>query len=185
MNKVWVLIIVILAFFVGYTTKSLIKTTEKTPNNPIALPSKVVTPTDFPSSEEVAKSVVIKFEDLQKVRNSDILKLFTPSSSNDEADTYSFLLALDLENSSPRLFKTAGFGYKVTEYKLGSILKAERGFRVEVEETRSSYDNMGGGWVDDGKKIYVFELVQIGGNVMIDKYYPKKGNNGKYDGFYS
>jgi len=133
--------------------------------------------------EEEAKSLVIKFEDLQKKRNSDVLKLFTPSASKEEADTYSFLMALDLENSSPRLFKTAGFGYKVIEYKLGSILKAEKGFRVEVEEARSSYDNTGGGWVNVGKKVYVFELVHIGGNIMVDKYYPKDGNHGKYDGF--
>jgi hypothetical protein len=187
MNKVKIIIVVILAFLLGYIIKPLAPNinNKKIQNSPTVSPTKIVTPTDFPSPEEEVKSLIVKFEDLQKARNSDVLKLFTPSASKEEADSYSFLMALDLPvHDAPRLFATAGFAYKVTGYSVNSILKTDQGFRVEVEETRASYDNMTtGGWVNTGKKIYVFELVR-NGNLWVDKYYPKNGTSGKYDGFY-
>jgi hypothetical protein len=183
-----VIVIVVLAFLAGYAVRPLTPNinNKKIQNSPTVSPTAVVTPTDFPTQEEEAKSLIVKFEDLQKARNPDVLKLFIPSASKEDADSFSFLMALDIAGSSytsyPRLFSTAGFGYRVNDYKINNLVVADRKAHVEVEESRSLYNNATAQW-NDYKNIYVFELVR-NGNFWIDKYYPKNGTNGKYDGFY-
>jgi hypothetical protein len=181
---IYVAVGILLAFILGFTIKPQTTNLEAGNKTETPLPSQEVTKTNLSTPEESVKTVVMQFENLQKARNADVLKLFTPSASPIEAEAYSSLVALDLPvHESPRLFMTAGYGYKLSEYTIREILKTDAGYRAEVEESRSSYDNTSGGWVENPKKIYLFELVNMGTNVMVDKYYPKNGKNGKYEGF--
>lgn len=179
-----IIVITFLAFILGYYAKTLINDKGISQTGKQNISSISTTPASLLSPKDEAKSVITEFEELQKARNSDILNLFTPPSSPQEASDYSFLMALDLPSpSSPRLYKTAGFSYRSNEYEIVNIETTKEGFRAVVEEERQDFDNTDGRWSSSHKKTYVLELVKVGINIMIDKYYPLDGKGEKYEGF--
>lgn len=180
-------IVAVLAFVLGYYFRGTIPSSGKIATIPTQIEEQTVStsPTAFPTDKEAITTLVNKFEDYQKKRDSDILELFTPTRSPEEANALSFLLASDLPVSdAPRLFMTANFGYKLTDYKIQKITDSQQRRIVEIEEDRSGYDNTSGKWISLGKKLFELEIVQNGPNFMVDKYHVKNGKNGKYDGFY-
>lgn len=185
MKNVVIIILFVFFFIAGYFVRS---GTIKQETNISLIPSvtPVAKPTTILTEEESSLNLVKTFEEYQKQRNAiDILKLFTPSTSPQEAKEYVFLMALDLPVPDfPRLYSTAGFGYKTTEYKILKTNTPDQKKVVEVEESRSMHDNTTGQWSNIEKKVYIFELEQVGFNNMIAKYYPKEEVAGKYKGFY-
>lgn len=136
------------------------------------------------TSVQTARSVVTNFENLQKARNYDVLKLFTPATSPDDISAFSFIMALDLPGDTfPRLYTTAGFGYRVIGFQINSITPTKQGFNVSVSESREYHSNISGQWEGGAPNNYVFELINVGNELMIDKYYPSSDSNGKYTGF--
>lgn len=135
--------------------------------------------------EEKARMLADLFEKLHMERNpTKLLALFTPPKTIEEANEYMFIMGLDLPLPVPRLFLTARFTYKVISYKIVSIKLSSNKTFVEIEETRSGYDNMGGGWLKSKMQTMILEVEAVGINAMVSNYYEKDRGVMKYGGFY-
>lgn len=137
------------------------------------------------SSEVTAvKSLVSKFEQYIQDRNvNDLMSLFTFPETKEEVASYRNLIGLDPDVGSPRLFNNVTSNFIVINWKIARrespdnkelITKDGNKYFVDVEETRKSWcnsDPCAGTYSFEKRNIYIFEIISVNSQWMVDKYY--------------
>lgn len=154
-------------------------------NLPEANTSVETTPTTSEYKDSIT-SLIDKFEEFNKKQDSaNIMLLFTPPDSPEESDAYIYLYGLDLPNPMFRPYTTANWHYKLDSYNIVSVNESDDISTVEVEENRQKWNNAPPEWVSIPTKTLVFEVKQVDLNYLIENYYFKGEEKGKYSGFYT
>lgn len=137
------------------------------------------------SSEEAeVKSLITKFEKYIQDRNvKALMPLFTSAKTAEETTSYRNLMGLDPDIGAPRLFINVTSNFIVTNWKIARreypdnkelITKENDKYLVTVEETRKSWcnaDPCAGAYSFENTGPYIFEIINVNSQWMVDKYY--------------
>lgn len=185
---VLLLLVGIVIGFVGnrFLSKSQNKFVNKESVPSVTLVSPTETTTSILHTKEDLISLINKFEEYNKqVDAANIIMLFTPPKNPEESDAFIYLNGLDLPSPMFRPYTTANWRFELNSFKIISVNPSNEVSMVEVEEKRSKWNNVSSEWVQLPTITVVFEIKNVDFNYLIENYYVKGEDKGKYNGFYS
>lgn len=169
-------------------TPTQIETLQPSPTQTSSLPIS----TDKKKEKEII-DFIDKFEQSLISRQSKdaeyILSVYTEPKTDKEKSDLEFLKGDDVgwPSEELRMFSSSSTGgnFKVIEYKINKITPIDQNYRVEVSQKVSSYSNAGKiGWGKEVWRNYIFEILKVGNNFKVDKYYWEKVID-KYDSLFN